>query len=153
MKLSITSFVGLALVANTIGVPIQIPPNTTFHVDTTRHEGVDILERLHLPFVEATTLAAATTIQHEYGRDDPVPFWDLPRCYQDCIESNCCNASPTLGDVRKLTVHEWCSLKWIPVQNWIYDHLQYCVKDSCRNEKAQSRQDSIKWQNKVCGGG
>ncbi|KAI0377366.1 hypothetical protein F5Y04DRAFT_291866 [Hypomontagnella monticulosa] len=141
---------GLVLAASTIGVPVQVSRNATSYHNTTRHEEIDTPEHLDLPFVEATTLAETST---KYNRDDPVPFWDLPQCYQTCIESNCCNGWPSLGDVRKLTVHQWCSSRWIPVQAWIYEHLQFCIKDSCRNEREQSRQDSIKWQNKVCGGG
>ncbi|OTA99741.1 hypothetical protein M426DRAFT_16135 [Hypoxylon sp. CI-4A] len=88
-----------------------------------------------------------------YRGDDQVPWWNLNLCYVKCFASECCNGWPGLGDVRNLTVHEWCHSKWMAVEKWILNHLQFCVKHSCKHCRPECREQSDRWQREMCGEG
>ncbi|KAI0836456.1 hypothetical protein F5Y06DRAFT_298509 [Hypoxylon sp. FL0890] len=148
MRLLTTFSTGLAFVATTIGVPVPIQTSTVSNVNITSLEYEDILGGFGLYNSSAITIMASQGVTYNPG--DAVPFTRLPQCYQDCIESNCCNGWPSLGDVRRLTVDEWCRTKSIPVHAWLYEHLQFCIKDACRDCRPQCRDESIQWQNDVC---
>ncbi|OTA96239.1 hypothetical protein M434DRAFT_28102 [Hypoxylon sp. CO27-5] len=147
MRSSTVLSTGLAILATAIGAPILLPSNSTSNVNVTIVGDEDILGEFALNSPEITNLAST---QGKYQPSDAVPFAELPQCYQDCIETNCCNGWPSLGDVRRLTVHEWCHSKWIPVHAWLYEHLQFCIKHACRECRPQCRDESIRWQDEVC---
>ncbi|KAI1388126.1 uncharacterized protein F4822DRAFT_430880 [Hypoxylon trugodes] len=141
---SLLLVVFVLLVGSTFGVPVA-PPLSPYN--TSIIEQYDLFGDYYKDETIHTNISIRSS---KYHPDDILPIQDLPKCYQTCMESNCCNGWPSLGDVRKLTVHEWCHSKWIPVQNWIYDHYQFCVKDACQNCKIESRDESIRWQKEVC---
>ncbi|KAI1408605.1 hypothetical protein F5Y13DRAFT_194079 [Hypoxylon sp. FL1857] len=141
---------GLALVAVTTGGSLPLLNNFTSSDNTIGLGGEDILGGFGLyNLTEITTTGSKTK---KYNPWDAAPFAELPQCYQDCIESNCCNGWPSLGDVRSLTVDEWCHSKWMQVQAWIHEHLQFCVKHACRDCRPECRDESTRWQNAVCAG-
>ncbi|KAI2465843.1 hypothetical protein F4781DRAFT_376655 [Annulohypoxylon bovei var. microspora] len=139
--------IGLALTGSTIGVPIPIPKDNDFPGNISSSGDEDILGDFHALYPEIMNLTSTTS---RYHRNDPVPFKDLPYCYQKCIDANHNNGWPSLGDVRKLTIHQWCHSRWIPVQAWIHEHLQFCIGDACAYCRPECRDASSRWQREVC---
>ncbi|KAI1405029.1 hypothetical protein F4819DRAFT_483026 [Hypoxylon fuscum] len=155
MRFSTIFVAWMALAGNAIGARRRASNNSTLRGNSsglTYEE--DILGDFHLDcpgFISpGTTNLAKTSSRHDYKPDDNLPWQELPKCYQDCFNSQCCNGWPMLGDVRNLTIHEWCHSKWIPAQNWVADHLQWCVKDACAGCRPRCRDDSVTWAKEVC---
>ncbi|KAI1451437.1 hypothetical protein F4805DRAFT_473685 [Annulohypoxylon moriforme] len=139
--------IGLAFVGSIISAPIPVPTNNYPLRNIQGRVDEDILGDFHLFRPETMNLTSTTG---RYHRNDPVPYQDLPQCYQDCINANHNNGWSVLGDVWKLTVHQWCSSKWIPVQDWLHEHVQFCVKDACASCRPGCRDASMRWQKEVC---
>ncbi|KAI1775892.1 hypothetical protein F4818DRAFT_441168 [Hypoxylon cercidicola] len=159
MRFTTIVLAGLVLAGNALGARQQRPNNNRIRGDASGlTDEEDILGDFHLPYTEdlpeafSEAVSLATTMS-PHGPKDTLPWQELPQCYQDCISANCCNGWPGLGDVRNLTVHQWCHSKWIPVQNWIADHLQWCIKDACKPCRPGCRDASSKWQRETCAKG
>ncbi|KAI8633907.1 hypothetical protein F5Y19DRAFT_257262 [Xylariaceae sp. FL1651] len=80
---------------------------------------------------------------------DRVPLWELPECYQKCIDHNCCKAM-WIKDVRKLSTRQFCWTMRFSIERWMLDHLQYCVGPHCRPCRPECRIESTKWMKKYC---
>ncbi|XXG95262.1 glycoside hydrolase 3 [Hypoxylon texense] len=159
MRFTTIVLAGLALAGDALGAHRQRQNNPTRGNASGLTDEEDILGDFHtlpytedLPGVLSEAMSLAKT-DPRHGPNDKVPWQELPQCYQDCISANCCNGWPGLGDVRNLTVHQWCHSKWIPVQNWMHDHLQWCIKDACRPCRPKCRDDSTKWEKQTCAKG
>ena len=85
--------------------------------------------------------------------DDMVPIEALPPCYKKCVLDNCCNfwAGPGPGDVRDMTVNDFCHKSSIKVFNWMWDHVAPCVKNECTDCRPKCWEDSNTWMKDVCG--
>lgn len=111
MRFTTIVLAGLALAGNALGAQRQRLNNNAIRGNASGlTDEEDILGDFHLPYTEDITeifeVTSLATDMSNHGPNDPVPFWSLPQCYIDCIRSNCCNGWPSLGDVRKLTIHE-----------------------------------------------
>ena len=84
---------------------------------------------------------------------DMVPIDTLPPCYRKCVLDNCCNfwAGPGPGDVRDMTVNDFCHKSSIKVFNWMWDHVAPCVKYECASCRPKCWEDSNVWMKNVCG--
>ncbi|RYO88578.1 hypothetical protein DL762_003700 [Monosporascus cannonballus] len=112
------------------------------------------LNRTALYLTPDTDTTAASDFKVSYNEDQKVPIDELPPCYYECMVENCCNmmiGGP--GDVRDLTINEFCETKWFYVENWIFDRLQDCVGEKCRGCRPQCGEESNHWMKRVCGRG
>ncbi|RYP71956.1 hypothetical protein DL769_004561 [Monosporascus sp. CRB-8-3] len=112
------------------------------------------LNRTALYLAPGTDVAATRSFEVSYSQDQKVPIDELPPCYYECMVENCCNmmiGGP--GDVRDLTINEFCHTKWFYVGNWLFDKLVNCVGDKCKNCPDDCAAESRHWMKRVCGRG
>ncbi|RYP05259.1 hypothetical protein DL764_003920 [Monosporascus ibericus] len=112
------------------------------------------LNRTALYLAPETDIVAVRSSEASYSEDQKVPIDELPPCYYECIVENCCNmmiGGP--GDVRDLSINEFCHTKWFYVGNWIFDRLVNCVGDKCKDCPDDCAGESRRWMKRVCGRG
>ncbi|CAJ2500553.1 Uu.00g034060.m01.CDS01 [Anthostomella pinea] len=93
------------------------------------------------------TTTSGTMSDQSYS--DTVPLWELPDCYRECINRNCCIGTG-LKDVRKLSIQDFCWSKQYWVETWMLDHLAYCVGPTCKSCRPQCEDNSTTWMKRVC---
>ncbi|KAF7539489.1 hypothetical protein G7054_g2100 [Neopestalotiopsis clavispora] len=95
-------------------------------------------------------LAAAA---EDEGRPGKVPYRRFPECYVKCFDSEgvTSKTSMFIGDIRDLTVHEFCVSQDGWVGGWIYDYLLPCVRGGCDHCDPECGIASGKVYEGICG--
>lgn len=81
-----------------------------------------------------------------------VPFWNLPPCYQKCVNEKAFDTWHHLGDIRELTVEEYCRSKQMWSDNWVFHSLQWCVGHTCKgaSKPCYSENAARIWMTETC---
>ncbi|KAI1809021.1 hypothetical protein GGS20DRAFT_573910 [Poronia punctata] len=83
-------------------------------------------------------------------KEDKIPIWELPDCYQKCMDKNRHHAS-FVGDVYDLSTHDFCWKYQFTIEEWMLDWLVPCVGRKCKSCRPGCKEDSVRWMKKYCG--
>lgn len=83
-------------------------------------------------------------------KEGKVPFWDLPLCYQTCVNEKAWDTWGRIGDIRELTINEYCHTKWVWTDRWLYNSLHFCTKQECKGCQPFCGRDSAIWYHQTC---